>query len=57
MGWLYETTLGVLFGLGWPAVIALSTFLAYAAGGWRTGLLALSRAGRSSGPWTCGTLA
>ncbi|MCI0581965.1 MAG: ABC transporter permease subunit [Chloroflexi bacterium] len=45
MEWLYETMLGILFGLGWPAVIALSTFLGYAAGGWRTGLLALSGLG------------
>jgi glycine betaine/proline transport system permease protein len=45
MGWLYETILGILFGLGWPAVIAVSTFLGYAAGGWRTGVLALSGLG------------
>ncbi|TAK01821.1 MAG: ABC transporter permease subunit [Chloroflexota bacterium] len=43
--WLYTTILGILVGLGWPAVIALSTFLGYAAGGWRTGLLALSGLG------------
>lgn len=42
MGWLVDATLGLLVGLGWPAVIAFTTLIGYAAGGWRTGLLALS---------------
>ena len=28
--------------MGWPAVIAAATLIGYAAGGWKTGLLALS---------------
>lgn len=37
--WLFDAILGGLTWLGWPAVIAIWTLLAYAAGGWRTGLL------------------
>lgn len=39
--WLFEAILGGLTWLGWPGVIAISTLVAYAAGGWRTGLLTL----------------
>jgi glycine betaine/proline transport system permease protein len=42
MGGLVDLILGVLVGVGWPAVIAIGTTIGYAAGGWRTGLLALS---------------
>jgi glycine betaine/proline transport system permease protein len=42
VGWLVEGTIGVLVGLGWPAVLAISTLIGYAAGGWRTAVLALS---------------
>jgi glycine betaine/proline transport system permease protein len=39
---LFEAILGLLVGMGWPAVIAGATLLGYASGGWKTGLLALS---------------
>jgi glycine betaine/proline transport system permease protein len=42
VGALVDLILGLLVGLGWPAVIAISTLIGYAAGGWRTGLLAFS---------------
>jgi len=39
--WLFEAILGAITWLGWAGVISLSTLVAYAAGGWRTGLLTL----------------
>jgi glycine betaine/proline transport system permease protein len=39
--WLFEAILGGFTWLGWPGVIAIWTLVAYAAGGWRTGLLTL----------------
>lgn len=39
--WLFEAILGAIIWLGWAGVISLSTLVAYAAGGWRTGLLTL----------------
>ena len=41
MEWLFEAILGAITWLGWPGVISISTLVAYAAGGWRTGLLTL----------------
>ena len=62
MGWLVDTILGLLIGMGWPAVIAAATLVGYAAGGWKTGLLALSGfavvgASRPLGPDASHTLA
>jgi glycine betaine/proline transport system permease protein len=39
--WLFEAILGALVWLGWPAIIAIWTLVAYVAGGWRTALLTL----------------
>jgi glycine betaine/proline transport system permease protein len=39
--WLFEAILGATIWLGWAGVISLSTLVAYAAGGWRTGVLTL----------------
>jgi glycine betaine/proline transport system permease protein len=42
VGGLVEVILGLLVGIGWPAVIAIGTTIGYATGGWRTGILVLS---------------
>lgn len=42
MDGLVDAMLALLVGMGWPAIIAVTTLIGYAAGGWRTGLLALS---------------